>query len=245
MKRTPHLPEDGFTLVELLVAAAGLALVVGFLYAVFLRGNVTSLVESDLVQQQQAARAALYIMGDDIRMAGYSVRFENEADKTANNCTFIEANATHVGFGWDEPQVGGGAAVEVIRYRFNNATNRLDQAVGGGGFQVLVEDVVNAEFLYFYRDDGNPATPDQSLDPDADGRVDDIREVAVTLLVRTEAKDPEALTVHQFEPVSAEYWEAWGWTAAQNATERARWVVDGGRRGMLLTTRAYARNAGL
>jgi type IV pilus assembly protein PilW len=60
----------GFTLVELLVVIAIFGVVAGSIYSVFVRSNRVYISQEEVVRAQQEARAALEILGREIRMAG-------------------------------------------------------------------------------------------------------------------------------------------------------------------------------
>jgi prepilin-type N-terminal cleavage/methylation domain-containing protein len=62
---------SGFTLAELLVACAVAGLVLGGISMILIQGNQVYLVGSSQVEAQQAARAALERMAQDIQGAGY------------------------------------------------------------------------------------------------------------------------------------------------------------------------------
>jgi type IV pilus assembly protein PilW len=63
--------QQGFTLVELLVAMAMAGIVIGAIYSTF-KSQQDSYVNQEVVaEMQQNLRAALYMMARDIRIAGY------------------------------------------------------------------------------------------------------------------------------------------------------------------------------
>jgi len=63
--------QSGFTLAELLVVCAVAGLVLGGISTILIQGNQIYLAGSDQVEAQQAARAALERMAQDIQGAGY------------------------------------------------------------------------------------------------------------------------------------------------------------------------------
>ena len=62
---------QGFTLVELLVGIAIFSIVMAGIYSVFVRANRAYISQEQVVAAQQEARAALDILGREIRMAGF------------------------------------------------------------------------------------------------------------------------------------------------------------------------------
>ena len=65
--------DAGFTLIELMVAMAGFALVSLAAFSVLSTGQRTAVANDQLVKVQQTARLALDLMTRDIRMSGYGV----------------------------------------------------------------------------------------------------------------------------------------------------------------------------
>jgi prepilin-type N-terminal cleavage/methylation domain-containing protein len=68
----------GFTLVELLVVIGIFAIVMAGIYTIFVRSNRVYLAQNELVAAQQEVRAALDIVGREMRMAGL-IADENKA----------------------------------------------------------------------------------------------------------------------------------------------------------------------
>jgi len=76
---SPFLRCQGFTLVELLVVLAIVSIVMGGIYAVFIRSNRVYISQEEVVAAQQEARSALDILGREIRMAGL-IADDNKTD---------------------------------------------------------------------------------------------------------------------------------------------------------------------
>ena len=72
-KRLANL-QQGFTLVELIVAMAIAGIVMGAIYSTYKSQQHSYTVQTHVVEMQQNLRAALYVIGRDIRMAGYNPR---------------------------------------------------------------------------------------------------------------------------------------------------------------------------
>lgn len=62
---------SGFTLVELLVAMAMSSIVLGIIYATYQAQLKSQVTQQQVVEMQQNARAAIYAMEREIRLAGY------------------------------------------------------------------------------------------------------------------------------------------------------------------------------
>lgn len=69
--RYRRLQQSGFTLVELLIAMAMAGIVLGAVYSTYKSQQDTYVVQEQVVEMQQNLRAVIYMMGRDIRMAGY------------------------------------------------------------------------------------------------------------------------------------------------------------------------------
>ncbi len=172
--------ENGFTLVELLVAIAIASIVLAAVvsaYFVQVRGKNTQEVLTDM---NDASRAALEIMVNEIRMAG----FDPEDTAVAG---FLVALSDEVRFTMD---IGNGATYlsdgdttdsnEDVHYRINTLNALGRQTNGAGGFQPLVPNVDALDFVYF---DGNGnilATPVTG------NNLDNIRSIEVTIVARAE-----------------------------------------------------------
>ncbi len=77
--------ENGFSLIELLMAVAIAGVVVGGIYSVYLTQQKSYLAQQEIVALQQSLRAAMQLMERDIRMAGYTPYEESSAGiQTAN-----------------------------------------------------------------------------------------------------------------------------------------------------------------
>ncbi len=77
--------ESGFSLIELLMAVAITGVVVGGVYSVYHTQQRSYIAQQEIVAMQQTIRAAMQLMGREIRMAGYTPYEESgEGIRTAN-----------------------------------------------------------------------------------------------------------------------------------------------------------------
>ena len=77
--------ESGFSLIELLMAVAITGVVVGGVYSVYHTQQRSYIAQQEIVTMQQTIRAAMQLMGREIRMAGYTPYEESgEGIQTAN-----------------------------------------------------------------------------------------------------------------------------------------------------------------
>lgn len=90
----------GFTLAELLVVCAVAGLVLSGISIVLIQGNQVYLVGSSQVEAQQAARAALERMAQDIQGAGYDPQgFAGQLPPPSLACTWNPIVGASPGFG--------------------------------------------------------------------------------------------------------------------------------------------------
>ncbi len=180
----------GFSLVELLVAMVVASIVmaaISSVYASLTRSYTTQNVAADV---QQAARAGIDFMAEDIMLAGL------DPAGTAG-ATIEVANSTNIGFTADRNMDGAidNDDFERITYYNNTANLRLEVCIDRANcnpynpadpdnpdnFQLFIDNVTNLTFTYLDangNDLGNPVPP-------AD--LADIRTVVITMTVKEPA----------------------------------------------------------
>jgi type IV pilus assembly protein PilW len=153
----------GMTLIELMVAMAVSLLVLGLVVATLISQQKNKITQDQMMDMQQGVRAALEIMGTDLKMAGYNPLGTAVA-------TFLIANNAEILFqvdlNGDGDLINSGPPVtpdpgESIRYALTNDANgdgvadsepcHLGRALDGGGLQVLAENIEALNFVYFDR----------------------------------------------------------------------------------------------
>jgi len=176
-----HL-NQGFTMVELLVAMVVALLAMGTIYSTFLNQHKSYVVQEETAAMHQNIRAAMFYMQREIRMAGC------DPIGTAG-AGFTIANATSINFTEDVrgDLVGSdsdGAANdpdENITYALSG--NNLVRNTGGGN-QMVAQNIDAIDFVYL---DGS--SPPNVLNPGGinvpAGSLDQIRSVEVTIVART------------------------------------------------------------
>lgn len=161
----PQKNDSGFTLIEILVAAALLALVLASVTGMFISTNKMHTVQNKVVTIQQGIRASLDSLSRDIRMACLNPTGE------ASNAGFATANATTVRILYDFNE--NGTCDRDRTYRYSAADRQLEvQRSGSGSFTPLVEDIDSLTFTYTLQDGTTTSSP---ADPD------DIRVVTVNV----------------------------------------------------------------
>ena len=145
-------PENGFTLVELLVAMGISAVVMAAVYSTYRSQQQSYIVQDQVAAAQQNLRAAMYVMTRDIRMAGFDPTRSGGfgiADAQAGSITFTSDNGTDTG------EYGSGAIEtgETVTYSLSGK-NLVRNA--GGGNQVAAENIEALGFAYAFdnNDDG-------------------------------------------------------------------------------------------
>ncbi|RJR22626.1 MAG: prepilin-type N-terminal cleavage/methylation domain-containing protein [Desulfobacteraceae bacterium] len=199
----------GFTLIELLVAIVIAGLVAGAMYASYRSQQDSYVAQQELASLQQNLRAALFYMEREIRLAGYDPRESGNFGITDIRLRDLNDNLdangnSSIEFTIDRPPEDGiiGPGDETIYYSiFDNPVatpdgnldlaRRVGPRVGGGGRQLLAQNIIALGLAYAFDNDGNKvpdATPagniiwaidsnndnslDLSLDTNDDGNID-------------------------------------------------------------------------
>jgi type IV pilus assembly protein PilW len=168
----------GFTLVELLIALTISTLVMASIYSAYRAQLKSHITQQVVVEMHQNARAAMFAMESEIRMAGY--------DPTGNaGAAVIFANDTQLVFTSDRD--GDGAIStspfvvpeEMIRYTLNGGN--LGRQSYTNPVEAVAENIEVLDFVYL-DDNGQPLpTPMNAGDPN----LALIRSVQVTLIAKS------------------------------------------------------------
>jgi type IV pilus assembly protein PilW len=198
-----HIQSDnkGVTLVELMVAMVISLVVLGLVIASLISQQKNQITQDRMTDMQQGVRAALEIMGTDLKMAGY--------DPTGTAAaTFLIADKAEIHLQLDLNADGdltnSGPPVtpdpgESIRYALTNDANRdgvadgatchLGRELDGGGLQVLAENIEALNFVYFDRNGIILPTPVAT--------VNDISSIQVTIIAKSGTTIPAMFQRHQ------------------------------------------------
>ena len=241
--------QQGFSLVELLVAMAMAGIVMAAIYSTYKSQQDTYVAQEQVAEMQQNLRASLYQMGRDIRMAGFNpqrspnvggftdIKLDgDDIDETTTNSTniafYMDLNAPGTP-GLSNGQIDPNDNDEQIAYRFNPANNGLEKfRVSDDTWQTVADNIENLNFVYL-DGDGIP------VDPTTATNLPLIRSVQITVLARTGAFDRDFTNnqtyENQMDPLNAD--EApyyWSFTAPGDNYRRR-----------LLSTTILCRNMGI
>lgn len=191
----------GITLVELMVAMVICLVVLGLVVASLISQQKNQITQDRMTDMQQGVRAALEILGTDLKMAGY--------DPTGTaGATFLIADKAEIHFqldlSADGDLINSGPPVtsdpgESIRYALTNDANRdgiadgttchLGRELDGGGLQVLAENIEALNFVYFDRNGNILPTPVAT--------VNDISSIQVTIIAKSGTTIPAMFQRHR------------------------------------------------
>jgi type IV pilus assembly protein PilW len=191
--------KKGFTLVELLVAMAIATMVMAAIYSAYhvqLRSHITQQV---VVEMQQNARAAMFGMEREIKMAGYDPSGDADAK-------ILIADAAQIKFQIDRNEDGNPAPApgtdpnEQIRYALT-ADGGLGREIwgppeGAGSLQTVAENIEVLEFIYLDEDGVVVPTPLDYANPPDRPILASIRSIQITLIARSGANVPVLMIKH-------------------------------------------------
>jgi type IV pilus assembly protein PilW len=170
--------EQGFTLVEVLIAMAIGGLLLGAVISTFMMQSKSYDVQEQMTEVVQTTRAAMDMISREVRMAGYDptgAGFDGIPYHVAQLQLLADlrgANST------DPPDGDTNDPNENIIYAYDAENLQIDRNTGGGN-QPFAENI--EAFTFAYLDgDGCPTTAS-----------DDIRQIRVTITARTAKPDAE------------------------------------------------------
>ena len=166
--------DRGFTLIELLVTLAVASIVMAAIYSVYAGLTKSYTTQNAAADAQQAVRATIDFMAEDIMMAGFDKKREAAAG-------FVDARVDYMEFTSDrnmDGKIEDTDEYERIIYDYDGSSTLEYQYNAADGRLPLMENVT--EFSFTYLDaDGN-----KLVDPVP---VDDIRTVVIKMKVAEEA----------------------------------------------------------
>ncbi|MFQ5990038.1 MAG: PilW family protein [Candidatus Methylomirabilales bacterium] len=173
-----RLDQRGFTLVELLVALAIVGLIMAGVVHLYMTSSKIHAGGVGRVGAQQAARAVMVMMGEDLLLAGYGY-------PTAPKIT--AATPTSVTFWADLTQV---AQPKAITYSWDAGTETISKDAGdGAGPQLLAAGVQAFQLRYF--DTTDVEIPAASLP----ANLENIRRLTITMTAEAPGQNPPIFTL--------------------------------------------------
>ncbi|MFC1859424.1 prepilin-type N-terminal cleavage/methylation domain-containing protein [Thermodesulfobacteriota bacterium] len=213
----------GFTLVELLVTMAISGIVMGGIYQVYNANQRTYIVQREIVEMQQNLRASIFLLGRELRMAGFDPTGEADA-------SIVTATSGSVRFTMDtsedEDVLDSGEDITYSLYDSgSDGDNDLGRKVGAGSNQPVALNIDALNFVYF--DAGGSILACTAVSPVANP--ENIRSVQVTIVARSG---------FDFNYTNANVYR-------NDQDELILGAVGDHYRRRLLTTRVQCRNMGL
>lgn len=177
--------QKGFSLIEVMVAMAVAVAVIAVVMAAMVSQQKNHVTQQGLVDMQQGLRAALEVVGSELKMAGYD-------PEGTTGAAIVLADTADLQFQIDRNGDGDWDAGEAIRLALTNDANRdgiadgtpcdLGRGLDGGALQVLAENIDALNFVYFDSNGNVLATPVADLGA--------IGSIQVTLVARSGATLP-------------------------------------------------------
>lgn len=189
--------EQGFTLVELLVAMAMVGIVVAASYSTYKSQQDSYVAQEQVAEMQQNLRASLYQMAKAIRMAGFNPQrapdikgFMEPGELQGDPGTETKTTDESLALAIDQDQNGfinPDDHTEQIAYKFNNTDKTLEKLMydttdSTWKWQTVAENIDEVNFVYL-DGDGTP------IDPTTDANLPFIRSIEISLIARTSKVD--------------------------------------------------------
>lgn len=185
----------GFTLIELLIAMAITTIVSAGIFSAYQNQQKAQLAQKQVVEMQQTLRMAIYIMTNEIRMAGYDPEGTNGAgivsagDGSSGNplvftfvadddCIDNDGDSTDPD-NCNDANVDEAGELKTIAYDlydgYSDGDSDIGRAVGAGNHQPIAENIARLEFTYSDEDGIDMPLPIAALD------LPNIRSVHITI----------------------------------------------------------------
>ncbi|MFH0786441.1 MAG: prepilin-type N-terminal cleavage/methylation domain-containing protein [Pseudomonadota bacterium] len=189
--------KNGFSLPELIIAMGIGLFVLLTMYDIFILQNKMQTGQGRINDMQQNARAGLYVMAQDIRMAGTGILADILAGTGVAKCTGTSPSATPCrGIVSASPNsIIFTASVPTVQIQYNLQGNPTILPVAGPGVPLLrtgnpvAQNITSLNFTY-YDISGNPMSSVNNLE--------NIREIAITITSTTSNLDPATRTYKTF-----------------------------------------------
>ncbi|MCA1795021.1 MAG: type II secretion system GspH family protein [Desulfobacteraceae bacterium] len=131
--------QEGFTLVELLVAIAMFGVIVSLIVNAKIRQQGQSISQQKAVGMQQTVRASVYLINRELRTAGYNPYSKNY------DTGITEADANRLSF---NRVVSDDGTLKTITFSYVDNENEIKKSEDGGGAYTLAENIKSLSFAY-------------------------------------------------------------------------------------------------
>lgn len=150
---------SGFTLVEAIMVIFIMAVAVGAVYSLFYRSQRVYVDQDKVVARQQAARAAVDMISQELQLAGYDPDANRPAGSGFQSAPFRPTEATPLRFTMDlDGDRGVTGTNEDIRYYLYTGTDGIQRVAREAGAEApsdIAENVTAFEVTYFVLADGS------------------------------------------------------------------------------------------
>ncbi|EIM63101.1 prepilin-type N-terminal cleavage/methylation domain-containing protein [Desulfobacter postgatei] len=235
--------QKGFTLIEMMMALVIGAMITAATYATYSSQQKAYQTQDQVAEMQQNLRAALYLIIEEIQMAGYDpedsgnfsvtsampgrIQFETDKDEDGDSADEDNVNDSKetIDLGLSRTFDANGDGIPDTDSDGDGVPDPVDigiQTGGAGGFQDIAENIQAVEFLYL-----DSAGINLALAPPVD--LSAIRSVQITILAIAERSDPKFINSMTYTTPSGQNWGPY------NDNFRRR----------LLTTTIKCRNLGI
>lgn len=179
----------GFTLVELMIALCLSSIISMLIFTAFRSQEKTYETQEETIDMQQNVRAALEIMSEELRMAGYNPDPESYSSVGITNATANEITFSFIS-DWDGEDNDNSGEIDefdesiTVTYDHYDAYGDGDNDIGRQQYdssnnkRTIAENIEEFEFYYTLSDGTQTTTPDES-------DYDEIVSVEISILART------------------------------------------------------------
>jgi type IV pilus assembly protein PilW len=176
--------DEGFTLIELMIAMVVSGIVMAALYSAYTVQQQHAKAQEQVTEMQQTLRAGVNYLIGEIRLAGFDPDGGLEdKDKikvaTADTFQYYFDNDDKNRFVFSDPD--------------NDNANELRYEIHDGGLQLVAENIEAIEFYYVLEDGTKTSTP---------GNLEDIRSVELSVLAIANKSDRKFTNTMTYVPAS-------------------------------------------
>ena len=188
--RKNTINNSGFTLIELLISMTITVVAATGIFSLYQNQQKTQMAQKQVVEMQQTLRMALYVMTDEIRLAGYDPEGKNSAGilnagdgSNGNPLTFTLVAEDDGQDNDNDGTTDEKGELKTIGYDLyfglGDGDTDIGRKVGNGNRMPLAENIKDLEFEYFDEDGTSISSPGTDDFPD-------IRSVRITIEATTD-----------------------------------------------------------